>query len=111
MHVTHSKQGGKSHKKTTKKMFGATKTKAVAEVMNNIAAEAKKIEMNAVTQVLEKHIGRKLTFEDIPKVERVANEFGYVLVYDGKRLGDITRHNHTDHKSESNYKVTFTPYE
>tara|TARA_R110000772_G_scaffold112048_5_gene216238 strand:- start:484 stop:819 length:336 start_codon:yes stop_codon:yes gene_type:complete len=111
MHVTHSKQGGKSHKRIKRKEYDETKKKAIAQVMDNITAEAKSIEMNAVTQVLEKHIGRKLEFCDIPKIERVATKSGYVLQYDGVALGEITRQNHVDHHEDMNYRVTFTPYE
>ena len=109
--VTHSKQGGKSRKKRTKTMYNNTKTMAVAAVMRNLSAEAKAIEMNAVKQVLEAHLGRPLMLCDLPKIERVVMEGGYVLRYDGKSLGDITRFNYSDNKSETNYKVVFTPYE
>jgi hypothetical protein len=109
--VTHAKKGGKSRKKTTRSMFEETKTRAVAAVMRNLSAEALAIEMNAVQQVLEAHLGRPIVAVDVPKIDRVYIEGGYVLRYDGKPLGDITRFNYSDQKSETNYKVVFTPYE
>lgn len=111
MHITHAKKGGKSHKKVKRTTYELKKEQAVGEVMNNLVAEAKSIEMNAVTNVLQEHLGRKLTFEDVPKIERLANETGYVLSYDGKPLGEIERFHHEDKKADNNYKVTFTPYE
>ena len=114
MHVvkpTHAKKGGKSHAKKKLSDYERQKERAVGAVMANVAQSAKNIEMNAVTHVIEKHIGRKLTFEDVPKIERLATETGYVLVYDGIKLGEIERFMHEDSKAENNYKVTFTPYE
>lgn len=111
MHITHSKQGGKSHKKVKRSHYEAAKEKAVNMVMNNLTKEAKRIEMNAVTHILEKHIGRKLMLRDLPLIERLATKTGYILEYDGKQLGEIARQSHVDHHEDMNYRVIFTPYE
>jgi hypothetical protein len=114
MHIakpTHAKKGGKSNKKPKQKDFNETKQKAVAELMNNIEAEAKSIEQEAVKQILERHLGRPLAPEDVPKIERLHNEHGYALIYDNVPLGLISRHNHVDQKEENNFKVEFQPYE
>jgi hypothetical protein len=108
---THAKQGGKSHKRLKRGEYDAIKTKAVNMVMRNVAEEAKKIEMEAVKQVLEKHLGRPLHQGDVAKVGRIALPNGYVLTYDLKPLGEIERHNSADPKAEDNYRITFTPYE
>lgn len=113
MHIvktTTAKKGGKSHRNVKRSDYDDRKQKAVAMVMSNISSEAKKIEMSAVTQILEMHLGRKLVFDDVPRIERVANETGYVLVYDGKPLGELRRFYHNDKKAENNYQITFQPY-
>ncbi len=109
--VTKAKQGGKSRSKATLAKFDEKKTQAVNMVMRNVADEARKIEMEAVKQVLEKHLGRTLIQSDAQLVGRIALPNGYVLTYANKPLGEIERHNHTDPKAEQNYKITFTPYE
>ena len=108
---THAKKGGKSHKRLKRSEYDGIKTKAVNMVMRNVAEEAKKIEMDAVRQVLEKHLGRPLDNSDVQKVGRIALPNGYVLTYALKPLGEIERHNHADPKAEDNYRITFTPYE
>ena len=109
--VTHAKQGGKSHKKLKRSEFEDKKTKAVNMVMRNVSEEARKIEMEAVKQVLEKYLGRPLNQSDVQKVGRIAMPIGYVLTYANKPLGEIQRQTHVDPKAEDNYRVTFTPYE
>lgn len=114
MHVvktTKAKKGGKSRSKATLAKFDEKKTQAVNMVMRNVVDEARKIEMQAVKQILEKHLGRDLIQSDAQKVGRIALPNGYVLTYENKPLGEIERHNHTDPKAEQNYKITFTPYE
>ncbi len=111
MCVGRAKKGGKSHRRLKRNRYESDKEKAVKDVMQNITAEAKNIEMNAVTQILEKHVGRKLTFEDLPKIERVATDNGYVLKYDNVMLGELRRYHHVDHHEDMNYKVEFTPFE
>ena len=111
MRVTNSKQGGKSHSKKKLKDFEAAKVKAVSMVMRNVAEEARKIEMEAVRQILEGHLERPLIQSDVQKIGRIAMPNGYVLTYGNKPLGEVERHTHTDPKAEQNYKITFTPYE
>lgn len=108
---THAKKGGKSHSKKTLKDYDRLKERAVNMTMRNVAEEARKIEMEAVRQVLEKHLGRELNTADVAKVGRIAMTNGYVLTYDNNPLGEIQRHTATDPKAEDNYKITFTPYE
>ena len=108
---TTAKQGGKSHKRLKRSEYDGIKTKAVNLVMRNVAEEAKKIEMEAVKQVLESHLGRPLHQGDVAKIGRIALPNGYVLTYALKPLGEIERHNHADPKAEDNYRITFTPYE
>jgi hypothetical protein len=111
MRVTHSKQGGKSHSKKKLKDFEAAKVKAVSMVMRNVAEEARKIEMEAVRQILEGHLGRPLIQSDVQKIGRIAMPNGYVLTYGNKPLGEIQRETHKDPKAEENYRITFTAYE
>ena len=105
-----AKKGGKSHKKVKRSNYDEAKEYAVNHVMTNLVTDAKKIEMNAVTQILEKHLGRKLVSDDVPKIERITNETGYLLAYDGKQLGELRRYHHKDKKEEFNYQITFQPY-
>lgn len=108
---THAKKGGKSHKRLKRSEYDAAKEKAVNMVMRNVADEARKMEMEAVRQVLEGHLGRPLIQGDAAKVGRIAMPNGYVLTYDLKPMGEIERHSHTDPKAEQNYRITFTPYD
>jgi len=109
--ITHAKKGGKSRSKATLSKFTDKKTQAVNMVMRNVAEEARKIEMEAVRQVLEKHLGRTLIQSDAQLVGRIAMPNGYVLTYANKPLGEIQRENSKDPKAEDNYRITFTPYE
>jgi hypothetical protein len=108
--TTRAKKGGKSHKKLKRPKYDDAKEFAVNHVMVNLASDAKKIEMDAVIQILEKHLGRKLVSDDVPKIERTTNETGYVLAYDSKPLGELRRFHHKDKNEELNYQITFQPY-
>lgn len=108
---THAKQGGKSHKRLKRSEYDAAKEKAVNMVMRNVADEARKIEMEAVRQVLEGHLGRPLIQGDAAKVGRIAMPNGYVLTYGLKPIGEIERHTAADPNALHNYRVTFTPYD
>jgi hypothetical protein len=108
--TTKAKKGGKSHKKVKQSNYDEAKEYAVNHVMTNLANDAKKIEMQAVTQILEKHLCRNLVSDDVPKIERITNETGYVLAYDGKQLGELRRFHHKDKKEELNYQIAFQPY-
>jgi hypothetical protein len=115
MRVVHkrglARKGGKSRKRTKLKDYTDAKTKAVVEVMRNLEAEARQVEMAAVRQVLEKHLGRELTHDDVPRIGRIAMKAGYVLTYDLKPLGEVERFHATNVDAEDNFKVVFTPYE
>jgi hypothetical protein len=109
--TTKAKQGGKSHAKKTLSQYEAKKVQAVNMAMRNVAEEARKIEMEAVKQILEKHLGRTLIQSDAQLVGRIAMPNGYVLTYANKPLGEIQRENSKDPKAEDNYRITFTAYE
>ena len=108
--TTTAKKGGKSHKKVKRSQFDEAKEYGVNHVMNNLITDAKRLEMDVVTQILEKHLGRKLVSDDVPKIERITNDTGYVLAYDSKPLGELRRFHHKDKSADKNYQITFQPY-
>jgi len=106
------KKGGskKVSERNKRKKFEDDKTKAVHHVMGNLLRDAKKMESKVVNDILVKHLDRPLTFEDVPKIERITTDNGYVLKYDGLMLGELKRFHHKDKKEDKNYQITFQPF-
>lgn len=109
--TTHAKKGGKSKKKLKEKHKDILKERAVSKVMENITEQARKIEMDCLQNVLEKHLGRALVKSDVEQINKMKTEKGYILCYGSLQLGEVERQHHTDKKSENNYRVLFTPFE
>lgn len=107
------RKGGKSKRseRNQRKRFEQTKLKAINQVAHNVSQEMKSIEKKAVETILVEHVGRPLTMEDVPLIEKVKSPNGYVLKYDGRMLGEIRRYQSKESKQENNYKVEFTPFE
>jgi hypothetical protein len=93
-----------------RKNFDNDKAKAVQHVMGNLLRDAKKMEGKVVNDILVKHLGRPLAFEDVAKIERVKTDNGYVLKYDMVMLGELQRFHHKDKNEGNNYQITFTPF-
>lgn len=111
--TTHANKGGKNRQKATLKRRDELKTKAVAKVMENMTAQAKKIEADAFEKILTDHLKRTPTREDAAKCKmfKIENEPGKMLFeYDGLKLGIIERQHHKE-KQGDNYRVLFTPFE
>lgn len=101
----------KTSERNKRKELDANKEMAVHHVMGNLLRDAKKMESKVVNQILEDHVGRPLTFEDIPKIERITTDNGYVLKYDMVMIGELRRFHHKDKNEEQNYQITFQPFE
>ena len=101
----------KTSKRNKRKEMDANGEKAVMHVMGNLLRDAKKMESKVVNDILVQHLGRPLTFEDVPKIERVTTDNGYVLKYGDVMLGELQRFHHKDKSAEQNYQITFEPFE
>lgn len=99
-----------SQRKKRKEM-DANGERAVMHVMGNLLRDAKKMESKVVNDILVQHLGRPLTFEDVPKIERITTDNGYVLKYSDVMLGEIRRFHHKDKNEDKNYQITFQPFE
>jgi hypothetical protein len=93
-----------------RKKFQDDKAKAVHHVMGNLVRDAQKMESKVINQILVDHLGRKLTFEDVGKIERIKTDNGYVLKYDMVMLGELRSFHHKDKTEDKNYQITFQPF-
>jgi len=100
----------KRSQRKIRKDFDLKKEQAVHHVMTNLLKDAQRMESKVVNKILTEHLDRPLTFEDVPKIERVTTEKGYVLKYDGVMLGELQRFHHKDKNEEKNYQITFQPF-
>jgi len=110
MHIVRKGGSKKVSERNKRKKYDTDKEKAVHHVMGNLLRDAKKMESKVVNDILTKHLDRPLTFEDVPKIERVKTDNGYVLKYDGKMLGELQRFHHKDKNEDKNYQITFQPF-
>lgn len=108
MHVVRKGGTKKVSERNKRKEMEETKEKAVHHVMGNLLRDAKKMESNVVNKILVEYLDRPLTFEDVPKIERITTDKGYVLKYDGVMLGELQRFHHKDKKEDKNYQITFS---
>lgn len=111
--TTTAKKGGKSKKKASATDHLKNKTLATHKVIENLLAQMKKMEVDALRYALEKHLGRDLVKEDAEKIKKVKkeNETGYTLCFDGLQLGRIDRQHSADPKAQPNFRIVFTPFE
>lgn len=111
--VKSARKGGKRKRsnRNERKRYEQTKLNAINKVAHNVSQEMKSIEKKAVETILVEHVGRELTMEDVPLIEKIKTDNGYVLKYDGRMLGEIKRYQHVDANEDMNYKVEFTPFE
>jgi len=110
MHIVRKGGTKKVSERNKRKKMDGDKEKAVQHVMGNLLRDAKRMESKVVNDILVKHLDRPLTFEDVPKIERVKTDNGYVLKYDGKMLGELQRFHHKDKNEDKNYQITFQPF-
>jgi len=108
MHVV--KKGGskKVSERNKRKKMESDKEKAVHHVMGNLLRDAKKMESNVVNKILVEHLDRPLSFEDVPKIDLIKTDNGFVLKYDDVMLGELRRFHHKDKKEDKNYQITFS---
>lgn len=110
--TTKAKKGGKSHSKATAKKHIETKTKAVNAFLSNMMAQEKQMEIQALRYALEKYLGRELVKADADKIKKLRKEkeSGYVLEFDGVKLGRIDRQHAVDPKETPNFRIVFTAF-
>jgi len=94
-----------------RKKMDSDKEKAVQHVMGNLLKDAQRMESKVVNKILTDHLDRPLTFEDVPKIERIKTDNGFVLKYGDVMLGELRRFHHKDKNEENNYQITFQPFE
>lgn len=111
MRVVHKGGTKKISERNKRKKMDADKKKAVHHVMGNLLQDAKNMESKVVNKILVDYLGRKLTFEDVPKINRVKTEKGYVLKYDDVMLGELQRFHHKDKHEDKNYQITFQQFQ
>lgn len=106
-----AKKGGKSHRKATAKNHLQAKTAAAHKLVENLLGQMKQMEIQALRYALKKYLGDAGV--DIAKVKkhRFKDAYGYVLEYDGVKLGKIEKQHAVDPKATPNFRIVFTPFE
>lgn len=105
-------KGGKSHKKATEKNHLEAKHKAANAVIQNLLAQMRKMEVDCIRYALKNYLGEAGV--DITKVKKLRekDKQGYILEYDGVKLGRIeNQHSKEVVKDMPNFRVIFTQFD